>query len=346
MRLNLIAVVCLVTVLAACTQTSGETAAASKPDRTEPIPAGPPMARESRLSGIVEAVHSVRIVVPPLTGQNNRVTLTRLIANGSHVEVGDSIAEFDPLEQMDAARAARGKQEDLDQQVQQKAAQNRADQEKRRSDLQAADSDLRKALLEVSKAEILPDINKQQNNVRAKQAQLHLDSLKISQAHHDKSEAAAVRILELQRDRQKVALERAQANIENLVMKAPIAGMVAHSVQYRQGSVTHVQVGDQLTRGTGLVSIFDPSEMLVRCSVGEPDRVELQAGARALVYLDAYPDLALPAHFEGASPIATAVLGTPIKTFTALFKLEKTDPRLMPDLSAAVVLEKSTEKRK
>jgi hypothetical protein len=80
--------------------------------------------------------------------------------------------------------------------------------------------------------------------------------------------------------------------------------------------------------------------MLVRCAVAEPDRVELRPGARALVYLDAYPDLALPAHFESASPIATSALGTPIKTFSAVFKLDRVDPRLMPDLSAAVVIEK------
>jgi hypothetical protein len=66
--------------------------------------------------------------------------------------------------------------------------------------------------------------------------------------------------------------------------------------------------------------------------VGEPDRGVLKAGMRAKVFLDAYPDLALPAHFEFASPMASSALGSPIKTFTAIFKLEKTDRRLMPDL--------------
>src|SRR5438876_5846597 len=51
-------------------------------------------------------------------------------------------------------------------------------------------------------------------------------------------------------------------------------------------------------------------------------------GARVKVYLDAYPDLALPAHFEFASPMAASALGSPIKTFTAVFKLDKTDVRL------------------
>jgi hypothetical protein len=78
--------------------------------------------------------------------------------------------------------------------------------------------------------------------------------------------------------------------------------------------------------------------MLVRCAVGEPDGAALILGTKATVYFDAYPDLALTAHFEFASPVAASALGSPIKTFSAVFKLDKADPHLMPDLSAAVVL--------
>jgi hypothetical protein len=46
----------------------------------------------------------------------------------------------------------------------------------------------------------------------------------------------------------------------------------------------------------------------------------------------------LPAHFEFASPVASSAIGSPIKTFTAVFKLDKTDKLLMPDLSAAIVV--------
>lgn len=323
-------------------------AAAAPPAPAEPVeipPAGMNDNREIRLSGIVEAVHSSRITVPQLLGQNNRMTLVSLVANGAHVEQGDVIAEFDALEQIDAARTARAKLEDLDQQVRQKVAQNRADSEKRRSDLQQAEATYRKAQLELSKAEILPEIEKQQNNIRARIAAEHLTSLQVSLGHRDRAEAAALHTLELQRERQQVALERAQINMENLKLRAPLSGMVAHTVLYRNGSITHAQPGDQLYRGNGLVSIFDPSEMLVRCSVGEPDRAKLRPGAHAMVYLDAYPDVALPAHFESASPIATTALGSPIKTFAAIFKLDRVDPRLLPDLSAAVVLEPSAEQK-
>ena len=131
-----------------------------------------------------------------------------------------------------------------------------------------------------------------------------MESLKKSNAFHDKGDAAALRILELQRDRQKVALERAQSNMAKLELRATLAGMVAHQNLYRKNSMGHAQEGDQLYRGQPLVSIFDPTEMLVRCAVGEPDGAALVPEASATVYLDAYPELALPAHFEFASPVA------------------------------------------
>ena len=295
--------------------------------------------REVRLTGIVEAVRSSKVTVPQIVGQGGRLTLTRLIPNGSRVRQGDIIAEFDPTQQLDAAFTARAKYEDLSHQVEQKVSQNRADAERRRADLTQAQADLRKAQLEVEKAPILGEIDRQKNEIKADLARQHVDSLIKSNALHDQSDAAALRILELQRDRQKVALERAQTNINRLTLRAPLPGMVAHQNVYRGNTNGKAQEGDQLWNGQAIVNIFDPAEMQVRCMVGEPDRAVLTTGIRVKVHIDAYPDLALPAHFEFASPMAASALGSPIKTFTAVFKLDKTDARLMPDLSAAVVID-------
>jgi HlyD family secretion protein len=308
----------------------------------QPLHDQPHGQREIRLTGTVEAIHSSKVIVPQTLGQGGQLTLTHLIPNGTHVQQGDLIAEFDPTQQIDNGLTAKAKYEDLGHQVEQKAAQNRADQEKRRGDLTQAQADLGKAELDLQKAPILAEIAKLQNDIKADIARKHVESLTKSNAAHDRSDAAALRILELQRDRQKVALDRAQVNIDRMQVRAPLAGMVAQQNVWRGNSNGHAQEGDQLYRGQALVSIFDPAQMLVRCSVGEPDGAALTPGTRAKVYFDAYPDLALPAHFEFASPMASSALGSPVKTFSAVFKLDKTDPRLMPDLSAAVVLEPAT----
>ncbi len=322
-------------LLAGCTRQAPPVAHAASVTTAE----APRARREVRVTGILEAVHSAKVLVPQIYGQGGAMTLTRLIPNGSRVKNGDLIAVFDSTQQADNARDAQAKFDDLGHQVDQKQAQNRADAEKRTADFRQAEADLAKAKIELQKGPILSEIDRLKNEVKVKAAADHVESLKKSMEFHDKSDAAALRILELQRDRQKVALERTRNNMAKLELHAVLTGVVAHQNLYRNNSMGHAQEGDQLYRGQALVSIFDPTEMLVRCAVGEPDGAALVSGTKAVVYLDAYPELALPAHFEFASPVASSALGSPIKSFTAVFKLDKTDSHLMPDLSAAVVLD-------
>ena len=325
-------VILALALLISCSRTTPPVTHAAPPDT-------PRTKREIRVTGIVEAVHSSKILVPQIFSQGGPMTLTKLIPNGSSVKEGDLIAVFDATQQIDLARDAQAKFDDLGHQVEQKRAQNRADAEKRAADLRQAEADFAKAGIELQKGPVLSEIDRLKAEVRVQAARAHVESLKKSIAMHEKSDAASIRILELQRDRQKVSLDRTQSNMAKLELRTSLAGMVAHQNLYRNNSMGHAQEGDQLYRGQPIVSIFDPSEMLVRCAVGEPDGALLVPGTKATVYFDAYPELALPAHFEFASPVASSAFGSPIKSFTAVFKLDKSDNHLMPDLSAAVVVD-------
>src|SRR5262249_15551710 len=227
-------------VLAACSRYSPPVAHAAD---TLP-PEAPRAKREIRVTGLVQAVHASKVLVPQIWGQGGPMTLTKLIPNGSHVKAGDLIAVFDSTQQTDLARDAKAKYEDLGHQVEQKIAQNRADAEKRMQDLRQAEADLAKSEIELKKGPVIAELDRLKAEVKAAAAGKHVESLKRSMAFHDKSDAASVRILELQRDRQKVALDRALGNMAKLELKAPIAGVVAHQNLYRNNSMGHAQEGD------------------------------------------------------------------------------------------------------
>ena len=118
------------------------------------------MAREVRVTGIVEAIHSTKVLVPQLYGQFSQMTLTKIVPNGMKVKEGDLIAIFDATQQIDQARDAKAKFEDLGHQVEQKIAANRADAEKRAADLRQAEADLAKAEIELQKGPVLSDIDR------------------------------------------------------------------------------------------------------------------------------------------------------------------------------------------
>src|ERR1017187_7911731 len=130
--------------LASCTQAPPPVIHAAAPDT-------PRLKRPVRVTGTVEAVRSSKILGPQIWGQGGPMTLTKLIPNGSKVSQGDLVAVFDSTQQIDLARDAEAKFDDLGHQVEQKRAQNRADAEKRTSDLRQAEADLAKAAIDRSR---------------------------------------------------------------------------------------------------------------------------------------------------------------------------------------------------
>jgi len=201
-----------------------------------------------RSNGVIQAVNALTIRVPQIYGQGGDMTLTKLIPTGEAVKEGDILAEFDRTKQVDAARDAQARYEDLRHQVDQRKEQHRADAEKRAADLQQAEADLAKAQLELRKGPILSEIDRLKNQAKLEDAQAHVASLQRSGHFHDISEAADVKILELQRDRQKVAWERAQSSSEKLVIKAPIPGMVSRENSWHNDTFGPAQEGDSSGR--------------------------------------------------------------------------------------------------
>jgi len=292
-----------------------------------------------RSTGRTIALHSFLLQVPVMHGQGGQLTLVRLVENGSHVKAGDLLAEFDATDQLKQAREALANFDDLSHQVDQKRAEQKNNAEKRNSDLIQAQADLQKAEIDIHKGPVLSDLEQQKNAVKVDDARAHVASLQRSNRFHEKAEAAELRVLELQRDRQKLTLERQKANAALLSLRAPFPGMIVLENTFRGGSMGHAQEGDQLWSGLPLLRVFDPSNMVVLLSVGEPDGAILKPGAKAVVHLDAFPEIKFTAHFDSASPVATAAVDSSIKTFTARFVLDQTDAHLLPDLSVAADIE-------
>jgi multidrug resistance efflux pump len=258
------------------------------------------------------------------------------------VEPGAPLAVFDRANEIKLLRDAQTKFDDLVRQIEQKKAMNTSNAEKRVADMAQAQADLKKAEIESRKGPVLSAIEQEKNQAKLEDARQHVASLEKSGHFREIAEAAELHILQLQRDRQEVAVARQTRNSERLTVKAPLKGMVALENIWRNNSMGHAQEGDQLWPGSPLLKLFDPSAMAVEVAVGEPDGAVLQPGAKAIVHLDAFPELKVTAHYESSSPVATSPLGTSLKTFSARFILDQSDPRLLPDLSAAVDIEAPT----
>jgi HlyD family secretion protein len=80
--------------------------------------------------------------------------------------------------------------------------------------------------------------------------------------------------------------------------------------------------------------------MQVRARVNQADFLFMKIDQTTQISLDAYPGLTFTGQLKQVAPIGVPNnLSNRIRTFVALFALKGSDPRLMPDLSAAIDVE-------
>ena len=84
-------------------------------------------------------------------------------------------------------------------------------------------------------------------------------------------------------------LERAQHNVDLMLVHAPMDGIVVLQTIYRGGDMGPAQQGDQLYSGRVFMQVIDPRSMLLNASVNQVDGERIRIGMKAKVHLDAYP---------------------------------------------------------
>ena len=78
--------------------------------------------------------------------------------------------------------------------------------------------------------------------------------------------------------------------------------------------------------------------MIVNAFVNQADVEAIRIGARALVHFDAYPDLELPAHVYSVGALGRTgrFRANFLSEIPVTLRLDKLDPRVIPDLSVSV----------
>ena len=301
--------------------------------------------RVLRLKGTTEAVQSRAILAPLLSGQQvNTLTIIRLAPGGTRVKRGDLLVEFDRQAQMRDFVDKQAEYAKLVAQVAQEQAKESAARAKDETELKAAEDNLRKTELEIQKAEIVSRIDAEKNQENLDEAKATFEQLRETFDLKRKAAQAAIRILEIQRDRTEQTMMHAQANADLMQIHSPIDGVVVLNTIWKEGIMGEVQEGDQVRPGVPFMQVVNPSAMQVRVLANQQDFPSLQIGRTATVQLDAYPELVLPARVEQLAPIGErGSFSEKVRVFAVIVSIQGSDPKLMPDLSAAVDVDMSSQ---
>ena len=270
------------------------------------------------------------------------LVLMKLAKPGVHVKSGDVVAEFDPqnqLQRLDDYKDSAVQQENM---VKKMLANLAAVKEAHDQSVRAAKADWEKPFSIFKTADVRSAIDAEKFKLTVEEDDATYKQLLTEADLVDASQVAQIRVSQLNRDQSKIEVARAEANVKKMTVKAPMDGIVVMQSIVRNGEFGQIREGDQVAAGQPFVSIVDPTSMVLNATVNQVDAEKLRLGMKSVIHLDAYPDIELPGTLVGIGAMAKA------STFRARFvgeipirlKLEKTDPRVIPDLtgSAEIIL--------
>jgi HlyD family secretion protein len=270
------------------------------------------------------------------------LVLMKLAKPGIHVKAGEVVAEFDPqnqLQRLDDYKDAAVQQENM---VKKMLANLAAVKEAHDQSVRSAKADWDKAVLDLKTADVRSAIDAEKYKLTVEENDAKYKQLVAESALVDESQRAQIRSNELNRDQSKIEMSRADANVKKMSVKAPMDGIVVMQSIVRNGEFGQIREGDGVSAGQPFVQIVDPTSMVLNATVNQVDAEKLRLGMKSTIHMDAYPEIELPGTLVGIGAMAKA------STFRARFvgeipiriKLEKMDPRVIPDLtgSAEIIL--------
>lgn len=300
--------------------------------------------------GELRATRMMPVSAPPVGGQ---LRIVSIVSTGQRVEPGDVIVEFDPVDQQFALQTALSQLEEAEQEIVRLKANVAVQAAQIRVDLMTAKFDVRRAELDIrGDADLIAANERKKRELTLEEARRRLAQLDEDAKSRALTSAAQMAVMQERLNKERMDAERARRNIDSLVVKATMPGLVvvrenrdaAGGFFFSGMTLPEYKAGDTTGAGRPIVDVFDISGIEARTRIDEHQRDNVVAGQDAVVTFDAIPGLETPAKVTSVSSQAMRSMEgpSPIRQFDAGLRLATIDDRLRPGTSVRVQLKGRT----
>lgn len=315
-----------------------------------------------RVNGTVSAQNFASLLAPRIMGSRgnfNRggagggpggdfnLVLMHLEKAGIRVKAGNVVAEFDPQNQLQREDDYKDYVVQTENSIKKMVANLAATKEAHDQTVRSSKADWDKAVLDLKTADIRSAIDAEKFKLAVEEAEAKYKQLVYESSLVEESQRAAIRVSQLNLEQSKIELQRAELNVQRMVIKSPMDGIVVmQSIVRTGGEFGQIREGDQIFAGQPFMSIVDPSSMVLNATVNQVDAERLRLGMKATVRLDAYPDIELPGSMIGIGAMAktSAFRASWVGEIPIRLKIDKMDARVIPDLTGSAEIVVSSEK--
>ena len=287
------------------------------------------------LTGDLKALETVQVTSPNL-GRKWSFVVSYLIPEGSIVQPGDLLAQFDIAELIGERLELEKKREDARIQIAQKQAEQEIEELDLLLNLAQADKSYRVARLYADiEPQLLARSEAERYRFDADQSQLEIEKAMERLQSREASARADLNVVQLEYDQAELELRRIRGDIERMSIRASSPGVVLYG-DNTEGE--KVQVGDGVFRGWPVLILPNMDRLVVAARVFDTDFSLLREGMEAEVTFDAVPSRSFKAEVyrlpEFAKPIHRR---SELNVFVVEFALLERDLSLMkPGMTARV----------
>ena len=244
-------------------------------------------------TGDLRAGRSATLVSPPAGGMLRIVTL---LTTGTPVKKDQIVVEFDPADQEFVLEQAKSDLAEAEQQIVKAKSDSAVQAAQDQVDLLTARYDVRRAELDIAANEFVGEIDAQKNVLSLEEAKRRLEQLEQDVKARSATNQAALAVQEEARHKARLAIQRANTQIDSLVLKAPMDGVVSvkenrdvTNMFFTGMILPEYRQGDSAFSGRSIADVIEDGRMELRAKINEIDRDNLQTGEAAKVQIDMLP---------------------------------------------------------
>lgn len=298
-----------------------------------------PLDRLMRLTGQTSARNFATVTAPMLRGPETgkALVLMKLVSPGARVKKGELIAQIDAQSTQDHIDDVADSVKQAQSDIRKRKAEQQVEWEALQQTLRTARSAMEKARLDAKTTVLLTEIERELLKLNLEEAEARYEQLQKDLAFHKAANDAEIRILELTQERQQRHHDRHMVDLVKFTIYAPMDGLAVMQQTWRGGEMGQIQEGDQLGPGQAFMKVVNTSSMQVEAKANQAESSDLRIGQPVTVRLDAFPGLQFNGRIYSLGALAVGGWNQSnyIRTIPVGIQIEGSDPRLIPDLSAA-----------
>lgn len=291
-----------------------------------------------RVTGQTSARLFANVTVPTFRGSEGRsLVIERMAKSGVPVKQGQELVAIDGQVMQDRIDDVQANVIQADGDIRKRHAEQEVEWTSLQQNLKVARADLDKSRVDARASEVrslidqeLMKLSLEENEARHKEL---LEEAKLKRL----SQASELKILEITRDRHAKRRDRYRNDLKKFLINAPMDGLAVVQSVFRGGDFTPLLEGDQVYPGQLLVKVVNTNSMQIEGTINQAGSGDFRLGQEARIHLDAFPGLVLPGKINSIGAIAVGGFRQQayIRNIPVKIAIQGSDPRLIPDLSAA-----------